>query len=93
MYAAVLGSHALLRGQGRRRPLPEPWDAPTFILQREEAPVTSRSVGDIHHSFTTATSGEREHAAQQASSTIHQRYACRTLRTLCARSARSTRAP
>ena len=60
-----VGPHWSLNSAGRRQPLPEPWDAPTFILQREEAPVTPRSVGGIHHSFTTATSADREHEAQQ----------------------------
>ena len=50
--------------QSGRLPLPEPWDAPSYILQREEAPVTPRQ-HDIHHVFTTATSADREHAAQQ----------------------------
>ena len=71
-------SHALHREQAQRQALPGPWDAPAYIVQREEAAVTQRSVGGVHHSFTTATSLDREHAAQQASSTS---------------STRSTRAP
>jgi hypothetical protein len=43
-------------------------------LQREEAPVTPRKVGGIHHEFTTATSVDREHAAQQKrDSLVHSR--------------------
>ena len=59
--------------QEGRQPLPEPWDAPSYIVNRGEAPVTPRRY-EQHHAFTTATSVDREHDKQQTrDKLVHQR--------------------
>ena len=59
--------------QQGRQPLPEPWDAPSYIVNRGEAPVTPRRY-EQHHAVTTATSVDREHDKQQTrDKLVHQR--------------------
>lgn len=72
-FRSNVGPHWSLHSVQGRQPLPEPWDAPSYIVNRGEAPVTPRRY-EQHHAFTTATSVDREHDKQQTrDKLVHQR--------------------